>query len=192
MWLGLVTILLGLIVILWRKCTSKPMNFPNGPARYPLVGSMLDPAFKSPWSGKPNMFWGVMELQKVYGKIIGMYVGNIPTVIFCDYDDIKVVFNMDEASGRPQTAPMHKTREGWKYILELDPVLNKGRTPGVILSNVNINFSYLRILHSKLILRGFIGENRDGTFSVIYAILDLVNLPWKLIFWMKCKDWSNF
>ena len=79
-------------------------------------------------------------MQKSYGNIIGMYLGNLPTVIFCDYEDIKVVFNMNEASGRPATAPMNRTREGWKYILETDPVLNKGRQPGVILSSVSFNF----------------------------------------------------
>ena len=141
MWLGLVTIFLGLFVIWWHKKTSKPSNFPDGPARYPLVGSMLTQAFRSPWSRKPNIFWGVMEMQKSYGNIIGMYLADLPTVIFCDYEDIKVVFNMNEASGRPATAPMNRTREGWKYILETDPVLNKGRTPGVILSNVSLNFS---------------------------------------------------
>ena len=181
MWLGLVTIFLGLFVIWWHKKTSKPSNFPDGPARYPLVGSMLTQAFRSPWSRKPNIFWGVMEMQKSYGNIIGMYLADLPTVIFCDYEDIKVVFNMNEASGRPATAPMNRTREGWKYILETDPVLNKGRTPGVILSNVSLNFSK-HFFVTKKHYRVSIGENKDDTCYAIYVTLVLVNLQWKMDF----------
>ena len=142
MWLGLITLILGFLILWWLKKTSKPLNFPNGPPRYPIIGSMLNPAFKNPWSSKPSVFWGIRNLQKEYGDTIGLYVGDFPAVVLCDYEDIKTVFNTDEASARPPQAPSHRTREGWHYILDTDPVLNKGRTPGVILSNVRF-FDFL-------------------------------------------------
>ena len=135
---ALITVILGLLILWWLKKTSKPSNFPNGPPRYPIIGSMLNPAFKNPWSSKPNMLWGVLNLQKQYGDTIGLYVGDIPGVVICDFEDIKTVFNTDEASARPPSAPANRTREGWHYILDTDPILNKGRTPGVILSNVRL------------------------------------------------------
>ena len=58
------------------------------------------------------------------------------TVVFTKYEDIKKVFDMEEASGRPSSAPTHKTRPGWQDLAKFDPKNNADRTPGVILSQV--------------------------------------------------------
>ena len=58
------------------------------------------------------------------------------TVVFTKYEDIKKVFEMEQASGRPTSAPMNKTRPGWYTFTQFDPENNTNRTPSVILSQV--------------------------------------------------------
>ena len=125
---------LTLLIILWIKGTSKPPNFPPGPPRVPIIGS--DGEMKNPWGSKPSIFWGIVQLEKKYGDIFGLYLGNLRTVVLTRYEDIKEVFNMDEASGRPPTNPVN-IRPGWQYPEESDPIMNKDRPPGVILSSVS-------------------------------------------------------
>jgi hypothetical protein len=62
----------------------------------------------------------------------------MPTVVLTKYEDIKEVFNMEEVTARPTTAPAHKLRLGWETVTDTDPELNKGRPPGVLMSNVRI------------------------------------------------------
>ena len=73
--------------------------------------------------------------------MFGFYLGNLKTVVLTDYEDIKEVFNMDETAHRPSQAPGHKIRPGWAGPAEMDPELNRGRTPGVIGSNVSKQIS---------------------------------------------------
>ena len=135
--LALSTIIFILGLTWWTKKSTKPKFFPPGPKRYPLVGSVLE--LNNPWSSRPNVFWGVLQMEKKYGNYFGLYLGDIPTVVLTDLDDIKVVFNMEETHARPAAAPQNKLRPGWKEILEIDPELNKDRQPGVILSNVSFH-----------------------------------------------------
>ena len=52
------------------------------------------------------------------------------TVVFTKYEDIKKVFEMEQASGRPTSAPMNKTRPGWHTFTQFDPENNTNRTNG--------------------------------------------------------------
>ena len=70
----LVLVLFGLLIYFWKSKTSKPSKFPPGPPRYPIVGSV---PFITPPNQKPNVFWGVCQLQKQYGDIFGMYIGGL-------------------------------------------------------------------------------------------------------------------
>ena len=44
---------------------------------------------------------------------------------------------MDDVSGRPSSAPGHKFRPGWETMAKIEPDVNEGRPPGVLLSNVS-------------------------------------------------------
>ena len=46
------------------------------------------------------------------------------------YEDIKKVFEMEQASGRPTSAPTNKTRPGWHTFTQFDPENNTNRTNG--------------------------------------------------------------
>lgn len=132
----LTLILIGICAYAWIKQTSKPANFPPGPPRYPLIGSILSMT-KNPWDSKPSVFWGVLQMQKKYGNVFGMYLGSMRTVVLTNYEDIKKIMNMDEASSRPPFHPA-EIRPGWEHVVESDPILNKDRFPGVIFSNVSL------------------------------------------------------
>ena len=73
-------IFFGLVLIyFWKSRTTKPTKFPPGPPRYPFIGSayyIIPP--KGNINGKtPNIFWGIRQLQKQYGDIFGLYLGNV-------------------------------------------------------------------------------------------------------------------
>ena len=137
MWFILLPTFIGLLMFLWIRGTSKPPNFPPGPDRLPILGSVR--AMKNPWQSKPSIFWAVVKCKEKYGDIFSMYLGNLRTVIFTNYDDCKEVFNMEESIGRPPTKPVD-IRPGWEIPQELDPLVNKDRQPGVILSSVSFCF----------------------------------------------------
>ena len=59
-------------------------------------------------------------------------------MVFTKYEDVKEIFNMDETSGRPSSAPGHKFRPGWETVAKVEPEMNKNRPPGVLLSNVRV------------------------------------------------------
>ena len=130
----LISILLSLAVYLWHKLTTKPANFPPGPPRVPMLGSVTH--MKNPWSSQPSLFWGVYQLQKRYGDTFGIYLGNMPAVVLAKYEDIKEVLGSEDAASRPPTYP-NDIRTGWEHPEKADPVMNKDRSPGVILSNVS-------------------------------------------------------
>ena len=197
MLLGLLTIFLGLLVFLWVKLTSKPKNFPPGPSRLPIVGSVLD--LKSPHSSTPSILWGIVKFEKIYGEVIGLYLGYMRTVALTNYEDIKEIMNMEETASRPPAIPC-QIRPGWEIPQQTDPIMNKDRAPGVILSNVstyNLHAFVKRALKKpcfflapvlslclefsfSLISREIIGENKGDTHSEICEILVSENPPWKV------------
>ena len=59
-------------------------------------------------------------------------------MVFTKFEDVKEIFNMDETSGRPSSAPGHKFRPGWETVAKVEPEMNTNRPPGVLLSNVSL------------------------------------------------------
>ena len=60
------------------------------------------------------------------------------TIVFTKYEDIKKVFDLEEASGRPSSAPGNKTRPGWHTVAKFDPE-NVDRPPGVLFCQVSLH-----------------------------------------------------
>ena len=126
----LLTIILCLFLVYLYVKTSKPPNFPPGPTRYPILGSVW-------YFQKLSIFNGIIRGQSEFGDKIGFYLGDQPAVILTKYEDIKSVFDKESVSHRPPQNPAYLIRNGWETAVKCEPILNKHRCPGVIMSNVS-------------------------------------------------------
>ncbi|XP_053691403.1 probable cytochrome P450 304a1 [Sabethes cyaneus] len=98
------TIFLWLVVLAlvsywsYKFLFGRPVNFPPGPPRFPLLGSygillMINHL---------HLHKAVAKLRRFYGtNILGMYLGSFETVYVSDYDTAKEVLNRVEFDGRP-------------------------------------------------------------------------------------------
>lgn len=110
---------------LFRK-SRKPAQFPPGPPKLPVVGSLPYLA-----AGKSGVHVS-MRLTEKYGKIWGAYVGSVPMVKIADFDLAKELLAMEEFSGRPtDTVPARSLVPGFGH-----PNLEKGTMPGIVMSQV--------------------------------------------------------
>ena len=75
-WLLLLTII---SLCWWVLSVRHPKKFPPGPrSPLPFAGDVL--------SLKGNIVTGAERLQKIYGDVVGMWLGPIRTVFIHDYD----------------------------------------------------------------------------------------------------------
>ena len=122
-YLILLTVITVLIALWWHSNTKIPANFPPGPPRYPLLGSI-------PYMVRNTKSFsqGLLNSVEKYGKLVGFYMGSKPFVVIADYDILKDLLKREEVAGRPPIAPLHEFRPGYK-TLGSD---NEGRMPGVL------------------------------------------------------------
>lgn len=96
----IIALLVGLLVYrAYRYLFERPSpNFPPGPPRLPLVGGypfLLALNYR-------HLHQAAAKLSKLYGsKLIGLYLGPLPTVIVNDYDTVKEVLGRADFDGRP-------------------------------------------------------------------------------------------
>ena len=90
-------------------------------------------------------FWtlfGIYKVTFIYmivdRKIVQNNLYIYRTIVFTKYEDIKKVFDLEEASGRPSSAPGNKTRPGWHTVAKFDPE-NVDRPPGVLFCQVSLH-----------------------------------------------------
>ena len=74
-----------------------PDNFPPGPPRAPLLGSI--PFMEGPTVNEK--IWG-KPLADKYGPVVGLFLGNLPFVIITDPNVAKEALSKDELIGRPR------------------------------------------------------------------------------------------
>ena len=142
--MGLYVIIVVLILIVWAwKKTRKPANFPPGPPRAPIVGSV--PFLKEP----KNQLVSSIDLREKYGKIFGYFLGNTPVVNIGDLKIIKDLFKQDVVSARPAMTPFNQTTEGWQKLSQLHPD-QEGRRCGVLFSHGTYNKEIRRFLLRNL------------------------------------------
>lgn len=123
---------LVILLVLWViKGSRKPANFPPGPPRVPLLGSV--PYLKDKVK-PPCIFHSFMNLKKDYGTIVGFYIGNNPTVLVSDYEVVKELFKKEELSYRPSLSPHNEHRVGWREFAVAFPDAGTGLQPGPIFS----------------------------------------------------------
>ena len=85
-----VALFVALFAVWFYKRTRKPDNFPPGPPRWPIVGSLPHISNK-----QNNLLLGLREPFKKYGPLVGYYVGSTPIVLVADYDVLKVAQLLD-------------------------------------------------------------------------------------------------
>ena len=126
----LISIVFVMVLCVWLyKRTQKSTNFPPGPPRLPVVGSL-------PYiTGKQqNLLLGLRDMVSKYGPVVGYYIGSTPIVLVSDFEILKQICKLDSMSYRPSISPLHFFREGWETI-QSSPGNNQGRAPGIIFSN---------------------------------------------------------
>ena len=78
-------ILFAVFIILFSKWfylnSSIPKNFPPGPPRYPIIGSLTHMLRKSEKSNQRGMIHGIFKAAEKYGDIFGFFIGSQPYVV---------------------------------------------------------------------------------------------------------------
>ena len=128
--LVLVTVILVLFTFWWYSNTTKPENFPPGPPRYPLIGSLPFMLRKGNQRTEKSFMHGILHNIERYGKLVGFYMGSKPFVVVADYDTMKDLLKREEVSGRPPIAPLSEFRPGYNTL----DSENHRRAPGVLFS----------------------------------------------------------
>ena len=113
----LITILGSVLIFyLWMK-SRKSKNFPPGPPRLPMVGSVTNLSSKSrEKDGNVIKVNPLLNLMDKFGDFVGFYLGPNPTVIIRDYKTVKTLLNMNQTTGRPSFYPINELRPGWEAL----------------------------------------------------------------------------
>ena len=97
----LLYIALFIVSLYWLLSSfSKPRNFPPGPPKLPLIGSVPFLSTKDKKHRGDSLIRN-QELVQKYGKTFGFFIANQPFVIFSDYEIMKEVFRKDTTTYRP-------------------------------------------------------------------------------------------
>ena len=167
----------GLILIitwcLW-KSTRKPQNFPPGPPRYPFLGSipflMSRQKDKDGNVIKKNL---ILNLLDQFGDIVGFYHGQDPAVVCSDYETVKNLLKMEDATGKPSFHPVNEVIPGWEVLNETE---NEGKIPAV----AYIDGKFWRE-QRRFLLRNFGFGKSSMQDCILVEAQKLVNESYKLI-----------
>ena len=91
---------LGILVLYVWNSHRKPLNYPPGPARWPLIGTF---ALSPLSSQRENHRVKAAKMVEKYGRTIGMYLGNTPVIYLHDPLFTRKLFSMEVFSGRFST-----------------------------------------------------------------------------------------
>jgi len=110
--MNIILIAVFVIVFTWWfiKGCRKPLHFPPGPPKWPLLGSL--PHLAGAGDAPGGFFHMGRLMVRRYGKLAGFYHGNIPTVVVSDFDIIKDLLKREDVSARGNTLPFHRARPG--------------------------------------------------------------------------------
>ncbi|XP_046395180.1 methyl farnesoate epoxidase-like [Ischnura elegans] len=90
------------LYLLWWFLIAKPSKFPPGPPRWPIVGSFY---YTRKWG--PYLYQSTATMKKLYGDVVGFYLGPTPVVLVSGLDAIKELSFRDDLAGRP-TLMLHR------------------------------------------------------------------------------------
>ncbi len=104
-----------ILFILWvYKRTQKPKDFPPGPPRVPVLGSV-------PFLKGNNFLQNIIDLKSRFGDFYGLYLGNQPTIVISDLAIAKEVFSKEETAARGPVVPYQESFPGWEKLWEQYP-----------------------------------------------------------------------
>ncbi|XP_050562229.1 probable cytochrome P450 304a1 [Spodoptera frugiperda] len=101
-----------LIIYLYKNAYNRPKNFPPGPPSLPIYGAF--------WIVLAHGFTDLASAFKKLGekyqtKILGLYMGPVPTVVLNDPELIKEMLNREEFDGRMDII-LFRLRSFWKKL----------------------------------------------------------------------------
>ncbi|CAD5224519.1 unnamed protein product [Bursaphelenchus xylophilus] len=151
-------ILAAITLLLFYNYYYKRRNLPAGPAPLPFVGNVLELSKEERWENK------FIEWSQQYGSIYTYWLGEMPVVAVCDYQDMVKYFvkNSEVFSDRLET----------RNVMEEV----KGYTLGVVVNSGEDWREYRRF--SLKVLRDFgLGKNQmeERILDELYLILEKVN-----------------
>ena len=131
MLLEIAAFLVALLCYLFWAGTRKPENFPPGPPRLPIVGSLPFLMRTNGPGQKATLFHGILRNIEKFGPVSGFWMGGEPACVIADYDILKEVLKRESTSGRPSLGPFREHfRPGCGTMLPRDQQM----VPGVIFS----------------------------------------------------------
>lgn len=165
---------LAIVVVAWfYRNTQKPANFPPGPPRLPLLGSL--PFMKR--AGHPfNLLHAWYYAAEKWGPLVGFYLGAGPAVLINDLDILKDLFKRDELAARPSVAPNDEHRIGSELLRKSHPEMGKGRQPGPIIAHGPYQIEMRRFILRQLRDLGFgkasMEDQMNAELSKLCAVYD--------------------
>jgi hypothetical protein len=147
----------------YKRC-QKPLNFPPGPPRLPILGSV-------PFLPTNNFLHNSIHLKARYGNVVGLYFGNTPVLIVSDLHLAKELFKQDVASGRP-IDPFIGAFPGMEKLAQNFPYLKKAR-PGVFRTHGGYNKEVRKFILKNLRDLGFGKSTMEAAIN--HEVANLVN-----------------
>ncbi|OXA51275.1 Methyl farnesoate epoxidase [Folsomia candida] len=99
MWIEILLFVALLVYTFWNVLFGvRPKNYPPGPLRLPIVGSL-------PFLGT-NPLNTLTKWKETYGNVIGLRFGDFNVVVLSGYETIKEAYDKPEFSGRPSLGPI--------------------------------------------------------------------------------------
>ena len=148
-------IIIGLLIIMCLK----PKNFPHGPPRLPIVGSL--PFMMKDFKSGRSILHNFQYVTAKYGKCVGLYLGPKQAVLISDFEMIKEALKMKETSQRPPLFPSNESRIGHDL-----PNVPKGGALGLFLSNGDIWQEQRRFVARNLRDMGFGKTSMEDSISI--------------------------
>ena len=112
--------------IWWHLSSAVPKDFPPGPRRFPIFGSLFFMLEFSELLKDSTLIHAVLRNVENYGKLFGFYIGSQPYVVIADYNYIKEVLKHEGSCDRPDLTPINELRPGHWTVGKKIPGMSAG------------------------------------------------------------------
>ena len=153
------TLFAVLFLTWWYINAQTPKQFPPGPHRFPIFGSLTFMLEFSEIFKNNTLIHAVLKNVDKYGKVFGFYIGSQPYVVVADYDCVKDVLKHEGGCDRPDLTPINELRPGHMTVGKG----MEGMSPGVAFSQGNYWKEQRRFLLRNLRDFGFGKSSMEDT-----------------------------
>ncbi|XP_071452659.1 methyl farnesoate epoxidase-like [Hetaerina americana] len=113
-----ILVVIVILLLIWMH-SQRPKNFPPGPAKWPLIGSL------SMFFTGESIQTSLSNISRKYGEVVGLFNFSFPIIIISGLEGIREACFRDDLSGRPENAYqkikygkiqgiVHASGEEWK------------------------------------------------------------------------------